>query len=103
ALLHGHAEASNLGSDEPERIAFARRLVATTDRTFTGVTSRGALARLVRLHIVPFVIPPLFKLPQVRRFMFLTISQTRVNYRGSSLSEGRAGEVRGGDRLPWVK
>jgi hypothetical protein len=26
-----------------------------------------------------------------------------VNYRGSSLSEGRAGSVRGGDRLPWVK
>jgi len=26
-----------------------------------------------------------------------------VNYRGSSLSEGRAGAVRGGDRLPWVE
>jgi hypothetical protein len=55
------------------------------------------------LHIVPLVIPPLFKLPQMRRFMFLTISQTRVNYRGSSLSEGRAGEVHDGDRVPWVK
>jgi hypothetical protein len=35
--------------------------------------------------------------------MFRTISQTAVNYRGSSLSEGRAGAVHGGDRLPWVK
>jgi hypothetical protein len=35
--------------------------------------------------------------------MFRTISQTAVNYRGSRLSEGRAGEVHGGDRLPWVK
>jgi hypothetical protein len=35
--------------------------------------------------------------------MFRTVSQTVVNYRGSSLSEGRAGTVRGGDRLPWVK
>jgi hypothetical protein len=35
--------------------------------------------------------------------MFRTISQTAVNYRGSSLSEGRAGTVQGGDRLPWVK
>jgi hypothetical protein len=26
-----------------------------------------------------------------------------VNYRGSSLSKGRAGKVHGGDRLPWVK
>ena len=103
AVLTGRAHASILDSYEPERIAFARRLVATTDRAFTGVTSRGALARLVRLRIVPLVIPPLFKLSQVRRLMFLTISQTRVNYRGSSLSEGRAGDVHGGDRLPWVK
>jgi hypothetical protein len=103
AVLNGGADASILDSYEPERIAFARRLVATTDRAFTGVTSRGTLARLVRLHLVPLVIPPLFKLPQVRRFMFLTISQTRVDYRGSSLSEGRAGKVHGGDRLPWVK
>ena len=35
--------------------------------------------------------------------MFRTISQTTINYRGSSLSEGRAGGVHGGDRLPWVK
>jgi hypothetical protein len=35
--------------------------------------------------------------------MFRTVSQTAVNYRGSSLSEGRAGAVHGGDRLPWVE
>ena len=34
--------------------------------------------------------------------MFRTISQMAVHYRGSSLSEGRAGDVHGGDRLPWV-
>jgi len=34
--------------------------------------------------------------------MFRTISQTAVHYRGSSLSRGRAGTIRGGDRLPWV-
>ena len=103
AVLHGRANASLLDSYEPERIAFARRLVATTDRAFTGVTSRGAIARLVRLRLVPLVLPPLFKFAAVRRFMFRTVSQTTVNYRGSSLSEGRAGEVHGGDRLPWVE
>ena len=103
AVLHGRADASLLDSYEPERIAFARRLVATTDQAFTGVTSPGAIARRLRLHIVPLLLPPLFKLTTVRRFMFRTISQTAVNYRGSSLSEGRAGTVHGGDRLPWVK
>jgi 2-polyprenyl-6-methoxyphenol hydroxylase-like FAD-dependent oxidoreductase len=103
AVLHGRASASLLDTYEPERIAFARRLVATTDRAFTGVTSRGAIARLVRLDLVPLLIPPLFELATVRRFIFRTVSQTSVNYRGSSLSEGRAGAVHGGDRLPWVK
>src|SRR6185295_7241681 len=91
-----------LDSYEPERIAFARRLVATTDQAFTGVTSDGAIARRVRLNIVPTVAPALFALRAARRFMFRTISQTAVHYRGSSLSEGRAGNVHGGDRLPWV-
>lgn len=103
ASLHGRADASLLDSYEPERIAFARRLVATTDQAFTGVTSSGAIARLLRLHVVPLVIPALFSLTAVRRFMFRTVSQTVINYRGSRLSEGRAGTVHGGDRLPWVK
>lgn len=103
AVLHGRADAALLDSYEPERIAFARRLVATTDQAFTGVTSRGAIARLVRLHIVPLLFPLISRLATVRRLMFRTISQTAVNYRGSRLSEGRAGTVHGGDRLPWVK
>jgi 2-polyprenyl-6-methoxyphenol hydroxylase-like FAD-dependent oxidoreductase len=103
AVVHGRAEASLLDSYEPERIAFARRLVATTDRAFTGVTSSGAIARLMRLHIVPFLIPFIFASKTARRYMFRTVSQTAVNYRASNLSEGRAGTIHGGDRLPWVK
>jgi 2-polyprenyl-6-methoxyphenol hydroxylase-like FAD-dependent oxidoreductase len=102
-VLHGRANASLLDSYESERIAFARRLVATTDQAFMGVTSSGAVARLIRLHAVPLLMPPLFAFRTVRRYMFRTISQTAVNYRGSALSEGRAGGVHGGDRLPWVK
>ena len=103
AVVHGRADASLLDSYEPERIAFARRLVATTDRAFTAVTSSGAMARLIRLHIVPLLLAPLYALKTARRLMFLTVSQTGVNYRGSRLSEGHAGTVHGGDRLPWVK
>ncbi|MGA8030529.1 MAG: FAD-dependent monooxygenase [Bryobacteraceae bacterium] len=103
AVVHGRADAPLLDSYEPERIAFARRLVATTDRAFTAVTSPGAIAQLVRLDMAPVTIPALFKFRTVRRYMFRTVSQTGVNYRGSSLSEGRAGTLHGGDRLPWVK
>jgi 2-polyprenyl-6-methoxyphenol hydroxylase-like FAD-dependent oxidoreductase len=103
AVLHGRANAAILDSYETERIAFARRLVATTDQAFTGVTSPGAIARALRLHIVPLLFPSLFASRAVRRFMFRTISQTALNYRRSMLSEGRAGRLHGGDRLPWVK
>ena len=103
AVLRGVAPATLLDSYEPERIAFARQLVATTDRAFTGVTSSGWRARLVRLRLVPMLLPMAVKFAGVRRLMFRTVSQTMVNYRGSSLSVGRAGEVHGGDRLPWVE
>jgi 2-polyprenyl-6-methoxyphenol hydroxylase-like FAD-dependent oxidoreductase len=103
AVVRRGANASLLDSYESERIAFARRLVATTDQAFTGVTSRGPIAQLFRLRIVPLLVPLLFKTTMVRRLMFRTVSQTAVNYRRSNLSKGRAGKVHGGDRLPWVK
>src|SRR6266478_9642413 len=49
AVLTGRADQSLVDSYEPERIAFARRLVATTDQAFTAVTSDGPIARRVRL------------------------------------------------------
>jgi len=97
------AKASLLDSYEPERIAFARRLVNTTDRAFVVATGSGRLARLVRTRIVPVVLPALFSFRAVQRFMFRTVSQTAISYRGSPLSVGRLGAVHGGDRLPWVE
>ncbi|HWE34930.1 MAG TPA: FAD-dependent monooxygenase [Isosphaeraceae bacterium] len=103
AVLNGGAADDLLDTYEPERIAFARRLVATTDRAFTMVTARGFLARFVRTRLVPRLVPSLFRLPPLRRFLFETLSQVGVHYRHSRLSEGAAGAVRGGDRLPWVE
>jgi 2-polyprenyl-6-methoxyphenol hydroxylase-like FAD-dependent oxidoreductase len=92
-----------LDSYEPERIAFARRLVATTDRAFTAVTSDTAFARFVRTKAIPALAPALVRVPAIRRFVFRTVSQIAVNYRDSPLSRGDTGKLRGGDRLPWVK
>jgi 2-polyprenyl-6-methoxyphenol hydroxylase-like FAD-dependent oxidoreductase len=103
ASIKDPASAALLDSYEPERIAFARRLVATTDRAFTAVISAGEFARIVRTRIVPLLAPVLFRIPAVRRFAFRTVSQITVNYRGSALSAGQAGKLRGGDRLPWVR
>jgi 2-polyprenyl-6-methoxyphenol hydroxylase-like FAD-dependent oxidoreductase len=102
AVLRRETAPNVLESYEPERSAFARRLVETTDRAFSFVTRDGPLARLVRLDVVPAVLPSLLRQDAVRRFMFRTVSQTLVHYRASQLSEGKAGRVRGGDRLPWT-
>lgn len=102
AVLGGRADPALLDTYAPERQAFARRLVATTDRAFTLVTSPGPIARRVRLELVPRLLSALVRLPAMRRLLFRTASQTLMNYRAGALSAGRAGRVRGGDRLPWV-
>jgi 2-polyprenyl-6-methoxyphenol hydroxylase-like FAD-dependent oxidoreductase len=103
ASLKEPRSSSLLDSYEPERIAFARRLVATTDRAFTAVTSGTGFARFVRTKVIPAFVPALLRLPAMRRFAFRTVSQIAVNYRDSPLSRGEAGKLHGGDRLPWVK
>jgi 2-polyprenyl-6-methoxyphenol hydroxylase-like FAD-dependent oxidoreductase len=102
AVLSGQAGTRLLESYEPERIAFARRLVATTDRAFTIATKSGPLAAFVRGYIVPVIVPLLFSFAPMRRFLFRTVSQIDVSYPDSALSAGSAGKVRGGDRLPWA-
>ena len=103
AVLQGRAASVALHTYEPERIAFARRLVATTDRAFTVVTqprprraicpcrgrapsAPGAVRSEVRppLH-VPDDLADRGELP-------------RQPARATAL----AGSVKGGDRLPWV-
>jgi FAD binding domain len=102
----GHAALLNtalLDTFEPERRPFARRLVNTTDRLFGVIVRRSAFARFIRTRAIPFVFPLITRWRAVRRLLFLTVSQTRIEYRSSALSGGSAGRIRGGDRLPWVQ
>ena len=101
-VVKGRAPEGLLDSYEAERIGFARKLVASTDRAFSLATSQGRLAAFVRTRLAPMVLPALFSFGAARRFAFRTVSQTMINYRGGPLSRGTAGRVQGGDRLPWV-
>ena len=102
AVLAGRADESLLATYETERIGFAQRLVATTDRVFTLVTAPGRVADLLRTRLAPVLLARALSLESVREYLFRTVSQIMVNYRGSALSAGAAGDVHGGDRLPWV-
>jgi len=103
AVLRRGAADAILDTYECERRAFALRLVRSTDFAFNFVTRDGALARFVRLHVIPTIIPRLLSTRAGLRFMFRTLSQTVIEYRHCDLSEGTAGRIRGGDRLPWVE
>lgn len=101
AVLAGRAGDDLLDSYEAERIGFARRLVATTDRAFSFVTADGRVASVVRTRIAPEVMSGVFAFAAARAAMFRTVSQITLGYRGMALSAGKAGKVAGGDRLPW--
>jgi 2-polyprenyl-6-methoxyphenol hydroxylase-like FAD-dependent oxidoreductase len=102
SVLRGCAPESLLDSYEAERIGFARRLVATTDRVFSFATADGRMADILRTRITPIVLPAVARFDAAREFLFRTVSQITLNYRGGPLSQGSAGHVHGGDRLPWA-
>jgi hypothetical protein len=69
---------------------------------FRFATAEGRIADLLRTRIAPLVIPKVAQFEAAREYLFRTVSQITVNYRGGPLSQGAAGHVHGGDRLPWV-
>jgi hypothetical protein len=101
-VLQGSADPALLDTYETERIKFARALVSSTDKAFQGMVNPGPGGRFLRTWLLPHLFAPLTRFRGVRRMMFNTISQIRINYRASSLSVGKAGRVEGGDRLPWI-
>ncbi|PWB32367.1 FAD-dependent oxidoreductase [Pseudomonas sp. SDI] len=102
SVLNGKASVDLLDSYEIERMAFAERLVASTDQVFNFITADGRLARLLRTRLAPVLLPRVAALAKAREFLFRTVSQIGLNYRLMPLSFGDAGAVHGGDRLPWV-
>ena len=102
AVLSGRASGKLLDSYEAERIGFARRLVATTDRVFSFATADGRIADILRTRLAPLLLSTVMQFETAREFMFRTVSQITLNYRGGPLSSGAAGDVYGGDRLPWA-
>ena len=101
-VLQSRANTSLLDTYEPERIAFARSLVSTTDRAFTSLVGQGVAGEFTRKIVAPLVFGVVTRFSLGRHAIFRTISQMRIHYPDSSLSQGVTGDVHGGDRLPWT-
>ena len=101
-VIRGRLAASMLDTYESERIGFARTLVATTDRAFRPMVAGGVKGEIVRRVLAPLFFTVATRVEIGRRTLFRTVSQIRIRYPQSALSEGRAGHLHGGDRLPWT-
>uniref|UniRef100_Q01RR3 Monooxygenase, FAD-binding n=1 Tax=Solibacter usitatus (strain Ellin6076) TaxID=234267 RepID=Q01RR3_SOLUE len=101
-VLDRRADPSLLDTYETERIGFARSLVSTTDRAFTPIVADGFRGEITRRLLAPLFMTAATRFTLSRHALFRVISQMRIHYAGSPLSEGQAGEVHGGDRLPWI-
>lgn len=100
-VIQGRADEALLDTYETERIAFARKLVETTDKAFEGMVGEGWRSQFLRNWMLPHLAPVLSHFDSFRKSLFQTLSQTRIKYRDSAISEGHAGELHGGDRMPW--
>ncbi|MVN21259.1 FAD-dependent monooxygenase [Mucilaginibacter arboris] len=88
-----------------ERMPVAKKLLATTDKLFNVINSQNVLNRFFRNHIFPKLISYFWKRESFREFGFKTISQIGIDYRSSkiNLNLSKAGNVKAGDRLPFIK
>jgi 2-polyprenyl-6-methoxyphenol hydroxylase-like FAD-dependent oxidoreductase len=103
STLTGRSTPAVLDSYETERLGFAHFLIESTDRMFQLMVNRDTRGELFRTVVVPHLAPLLMGFHGVRKEAFRAISQTRIQYRDSAISQGCAGHVHGGDRLPWVE
>jgi 2-polyprenyl-6-methoxyphenol hydroxylase-like FAD-dependent oxidoreductase len=101
-VLQHRASPDLLNTYEQERIGFARSLVATTDRAFTGIVAGGLTGEFARRVFTPLVLSVATRMAITQHAFFRLVSQAHIHYEDSPLSEGRAGHVHGGDRLPWL-
>jgi 2-polyprenyl-6-methoxyphenol hydroxylase-like FAD-dependent oxidoreductase len=74
-VIKGQADPFLLDTYESERIAFARKLVATTDRAFQGMVGRGRGSQFLRTWLMPHLMPFLTGFSAVRRTIFNTVSR----------------------------
>jgi 2-polyprenyl-6-methoxyphenol hydroxylase-like FAD-dependent oxidoreductase len=100
----GLADEALLDSYEAERWPIGRFVLRFTDRATAIATSDGPVLRVMRTRVAPRLAPLVLRLSWARAYGFRTLSQLRIDYRGSpAVLEGRPPLRRGpraGARLP---
>ncbi len=100
----GRASPQLLDTYETERAPVGRRVLRFTDRAFNAGTSTNPFVRLVRVRLVPRLLPAALRFRRARAAGLRTVSQLAIHYRHSRLSLDAVNPLRRGpkpgDRLP---
>ncbi len=103
-VLKNMADEKLLDSYNDERTPVAYRLVKTTDRAFSFVTSENRFLKFLRLKVFPVFVKYIMALKAFRLFAFRNVSQIAINYRNSFLSYNASGNLlRAGKLVPFVE
>jgi len=65
---------------------------------FSFATAEGRIADILRTRVAPVLFPKVIAFEAVREYIFRTVSQITLNYRGCPLSTGSAGHDRNFDK-----
>jgi 2-polyprenyl-6-methoxyphenol hydroxylase-like FAD-dependent oxidoreductase len=86
-----------------ERRRFAARLVSSNDRLFQFIIQQNPFGWLLRNFLIPYVMPFVANILNLRYFLYGMVSQTAIEYGPSDLSQSNAGKQLAGKRLPWIE
>ncbi|HEY3371822.1 MAG TPA: FAD-dependent monooxygenase [Prolixibacteraceae bacterium] len=109
--IAGKASDQLLDTYETERRLLALTIIRTTDRAYLLMTTKSFLIRLLRLKLVPLLLPTLLywfkKRIKIRNRIFSSISGINIKYKHSFLSDSSSGNFpdsapKPGERFPYL-
>jgi 2-polyprenyl-6-methoxyphenol hydroxylase-like FAD-dependent oxidoreductase len=103
-VIKGYAATKLLETYNEERLPNAQQLLKMTDRAFNVMVGSSWFLNFMRTTILPLAAKYAFGRDVVGKYIFSAISQIRINYRKSSLSDrdcNKDFQVKAGDRMPY--
>lgn len=103
-VLNQQLKREILDSYADERMPVAKKLLKTTDRIFTFLTSQNGLIIFIRNRFLKHLIKWLLRNKKLSSKFFATVSQTGITYRNCkiNLHLSTAAKIKAGDRVPYL-
>lgn len=104
-VLKGWAHPCLLQTYEQERLPYVKSLILSSKRMFGMLTSNNRVQRLIRLGILPRLLPMLIRFKKFRRGLFRSLAHTGNKYVNSDLTINRILQslpVKAGERFPHL-